>query len=70
MICPNVTVALGGRWALVFFSPRQVHPFDEIPYCDDSFSGDRAAVDGCHVPLGFGLDVSRWTFPACRDLTE
>ena len=70
MIFPDVPIALRRRGPLVFFNPRQVHPFDKIAYRDDSLGGDCAAVDGCHVPLGFGLDVCGWTFPACRDLTD
>lgn len=54
----------------MFLSPRQVHPFYKVANGDDSLGGHCAAIDGCHVSLGFGLDVCGWTFPACRDLAD
>jgi hypothetical protein len=70
MIFPDVSIAFGSRRPFVFFDPWQVHAIDKIAYGHDSLSGHCAAVDGYHVPVGFGFDVGGWTFPACRNLAD
>src|SRR5213080_4944345 len=70
MIFPNVPIALRGRGPLVLLSPRQVHPLDEIPYCDNPLGRHCAAVHRCHVTLGFGHNVGRWAFSPRRHRTK
>jgi hypothetical protein len=70
MILPDVPITFGSRGPLVLRNPRQVHLLDKITDRDDSIGGDCAAANGSHVPLGFGLNVCGWSFPACRDLPQ
>ena len=67
---PDVPVTPSRRRPFVVRRPRQVHPFDEIANRNDSLGWDCAAIDGCHVPLSFSLDVGGWTFPVCRNFAE
>ena len=70
MIFPDVAIAFSGGRPFVLLSPRQIHPLGKIAHGNDSFGGHCAAIDRCHVPLGFGLDVRGRTFPSGRDLAD
>ena len=67
MIFPDVPIALRCRGSLVFRDPGQVNALDEIADRDDSFGGNCAGVDRCHVPVGFGHDVCGRTLSPRRD---
>jgi len=70
MIFPDVPVSLRRARALVLLDPRQVHARDKIANSDDPFCRNRTAVDGCHVPLGFVLDVGRRVLAARGNRAE
>src|SRR4051794_11907412 len=65
MPAPNVSIAFGGRWPLMFLNPGQVHAIDEISYGDDSLGSNSAAVYRSHMSFSFGENIGWRTLTAC-----